>query len=470
MRRALIVMALLFALGLGGTAAAFVQVNGQRDQVVLTEEILFGDKANAEGLAVRARANVDAHLHWDTTHIIGAQPMTTTDFRYTAKAERDWWFEHSGIGFEYLHNQISRNNWMDAQSADGLSGLDLAYWELLQETKPGEDKERVIRIGDYYDYYPIRISLDIPAHIYGEQGEWLSDREEPENEIALLEKKLSELFVIPVLPEETMWISVGRNENGKLGGTGSSSGERDHFWMEVSNVVADNACYFILGNRSADGKIMDFSRGGGYGIYIIPYLQKEDAPTTIDLDGVGMVYPLAQDSRIVWFTAETEQERLLLLTLEEEAYYVLRVIDCADMSTVQEMVLGTPEETRISAQVCREGYLVFRTAQGGLMVLEERDGLYEVALDITLTEQEEISGGVGVSLWDGERLAVVVGPQYEQRHSGEMCCFTAAVYDRTGALFGARYLSSLDTKNYDYYHYLSCGLVEVDPLELSWAE
>ena len=226
MRKALIVMALLFALGLGGTAAVFAQVNGQRDQVVLTEEVLFGDRANAEGLAVRARADIDGHLHWDTTHIIGEPSVTITDFRYTAEAERDWWFEHSGIGFEYLHNQISRNNWMDAQSADGLSGLDLAYWELLQETKPGEDKERVIRIGDYYDYYPIRISLDIPAHIYGEQGEWLSDREEPENEIALLEEKMGELFRIPVLPDETMHISVGKHENGSLGSTGSGSYDR----------------------------------------------------------------------------------------------------------------------------------------------------------------------------------------------------------------------------------------------------
>jgi len=470
MRKALIAMALLFALGLGGTAAVFAQVNGQREQVVLTEEVLLGYRANAEGLAVRARADIDGHLHWDTTHVIGEPSVTTTDFRYTAEAERDWWYEHTGINFYYLYNQIDRNDWRDAQSADGLSGWDLAYWELMQEVDPGEQKERTIRIGDYYDYYPIHISLDIPAHIYGEVGEWLSDREEPENEIALLEEKMGELFRIPVLPDETMHISVGKHENGSLGSTGSGSGDGDHFWMEVANVVTDDACYFILGNRSADDKIMDFSRGGGYGIYIIPYLQREDAPTTVDLDGVGLVYPLAEDSRIVWFTAEPDQDRLLLLTLEEEAYYLLRVINCADLSTAQELVLRTPEEKRISAQVCREGYLVWRTAQGGLMVLEERDGLYETALDITLSAEEEIYGGTGVTLWDGERLAMVVGPQYEQRHSGEMCCFTAAVYDRTGGLFGARYTSSLDTKNYDYYHSWSSALVEVDPLELSWTK
>jgi len=63
---------------------------------------------------------------------------------------------------------------------------------------------------------------------------------------------------------------------------------------------------------------------------------------------------------------------------------------------------------------------------------------------------------------------MAVGNQYEDRHNGDMCCFSAAVYDSTGAIFGAKYTGSLDTKNYDYYHSLSCRLVEKDPISLEW--
>jgi len=476
MRKALIAMALLFSLSVGGTGAVFARVNEQRDQVVLTEQVLFGDVSHAEGLAVTAKSHVDGHLHWDTTQIIGAQPETKTDFRFTAEEEREYNFDYEPEGLRVLdlHDIIHYSgDWHERESGEGLSGLELAYWELFQQAQPGEEnKEAVICIGDYYDYYPVEVSVQLLNYEFnsGSDAYYLAHNDAMESEMRRLAQALRDYLKIPVLQTETVWISVEKRENGQIGGRGYGSGDGDHFWMQTYNALTENGCYFILSNRSADGVIMDFSQiPGGYGIHKIPFeLNSDRGVDRVDVEGISMVYPLAQDSQILWFTPEPDRDRLLLLTLEEERDYVLRVIDCDDMSTVQEILLASGEERGIHSYVCQDGYLVLRRADNGLVVLEERDGLYETAIDIPLTEEEQITYGVGVTLWDGEKLAMAVGNQYEDRQNGDMCCFSAAVYDSTGALFGAKYTSSLDIKNYDYYHSLSCRLVERDPISLAW--
>jgi len=476
MRKALIVMALLFALGAGGTAAVFARVNEQRDQVVLTERILFGDVSRAEGLSVTAKSHMDGHLHWATTRIIGAQPETKTDFRFTAGEEREYNFDYEPEGLRVLnlHDRAHRSGeWREGENGEGLIGLDLAYWELFQQAQPGEEnKETIIHIRDYYDYYPIEVSVQLFNYEFnsGSDAYYLAHNDAMENEMRRLTQALQDYLKIPVLQTETVYISVDKREDGQMGGYGFGSGDGDHFWMQTYNALTEDGCYFILSNRSADGVIMDFDRiPGGYGIHKIPYeLNSDHNVERVDVEGISMVYPLAEDSQILWFTPEADRDRLLLLTLEEERDYVLRVIDCADMSTVQEILLASGEERGIHSYVCRDGYLVLRRADNGLVVLEERDGLYETVIDIPLTEEEQITYGVGVTLWDGEKLAMAVGNQYEDRQNGDMCCFSAAVYDSTGAIFGAKYTGSLDTKNYDYYHSLSCRLVEKDPISLEW--
>ena len=49
MRKALIAFCLIFVLALGGIIAIHAEVNEVRDQVVITEEIIYGDKSAAEG-------------------------------------------------------------------------------------------------------------------------------------------------------------------------------------------------------------------------------------------------------------------------------------------------------------------------------------------------------------------------------------------------------------------------------------
>ena len=473
MRKALIAVCLLFVLGVGGIAAVHADVNGVKDQVVITEKILYGDKAAAEGLTIRAEATMDSHLHWNTDYTIGAEPVTKTEFVF-AKEDRWGDYETDGLYMASYHQlyDIDGQDWENADSPEGLSGLSLAYWEFLQTLEIGEEKDKLIRIGDYYDYYPFRFTLELPNFYmdFDRVDSIASGTEQAEN-MRALEAKLQEYIKIPVMEEENIRISLYRSGEKQASRRGMGSGEGDFYHGEIYNAVTHDACYFIISNRSRDGKKIDLSQvPGGYGIHVLPYTYSDSEPTTVDVEGIKMGYPLDEESELLWFDTTPDKKRLLLMTKETNGDCLLRVIDCDGMKTLQETVLYTvTEERQPYVEDCRDNYILIRTRDGGIILLEERpDGTFERMLDIPVEEHQQVSDGFHTSLWDGERLVLAVPLNVQHRDEGELCGFAAAVYDRTGPLFVGKYTSSLDTKSYDYYDPRNCTLWSVDPLHLSW--
>ena len=217
MRKALIAFVLLFVLAVGGMTAIHAEVNEVRDQVVVTEEIIYGDKAAAEGLTILAQAALEnGHLNWDTTYTIGEQPKTHTEFKYSSEP-RDRTIHYEPMGLllgNSLHDHSS--DWNRASDSSELSGIDLAYWELREETPFGEEGKRQIRIADYYDYYPIRISLEVPNYNLEKTFGEISMAISPEqlDNMERVYDALENYLKIPVLPGETMNIDLYHTEAG----------------------------------------------------------------------------------------------------------------------------------------------------------------------------------------------------------------------------------------------------------------
>lgn len=474
MRRALIAFTLLFLLAAGGVAAVHMTVNEVRDQVVITEEVLFGDKAAAEGLTILSEAALDdGRLNWDTTYTIGSQPETHTDFEFrTEREDRAVTFEHSGLMLSGYHNRYS-GDWRDSTDGAGLSGLNLAYWELMQDTPVGEEGKRDIRIADYYDYYPFEIVIELPnyyLHVsFGEISMAVS--QEQHDNMAQVHEKLKQYLKIPVLPTETMEISLTRTEYG-VGGWGSGTGDGERYESYAKRTVTDEACYFVPNNRTNEDNLVDFSHvPGGYGIHMLRYRYREgDTITMVDADSLSMVYPLDEESRVLWFDHTTGNDRLLLVTLEESGETLLRVIDCDGMETVQEIVLYEKDEVRtFGVAECIDNFVLLRANDGWITLLEERgDGTFDVAIDIPVTEEQQVSYGFHTVHWDGEKLVLAYPWARIDWQSQENCGFGVAVYDKTGALFVGKYTSSLDTKTYHYYSGDNCFLWSEEPLHISW--
>ena len=475
MRKALIAFCLLVALAVGGIIAIHADVNEVRDQVVITEEVLYGDKSAAEGLTILAEAELnDGVLNWNTTYTIGEEPKTHTDFEYVDhRRTRPVDYEPSGLMLSDARNYHS-SDWTRSGDGSGLSGLDLAYWELMQDTPVGEEGERIIRVIDYYDYYPLQPELELPNYFmnywFGEINQSVS-LEQQEN-MEQVFQNLTDYWKIPVLPSETMSINLSRRDESGVGGWGSGTGNGVRYDMMAHTTVTDNACYFVMNNRATDDRIMDFSHvPGGYGIHMISYeYNPTESGTMVDPDSLHMVYPLDEESRVLWLDHTEENDRLLLATLEGNGDTVLRVIECGSMKTLQELTIYEAEqyETFLVAD-CMDDIVLFRSNNGWTTLLEERDdGTYDVVIDIPVNEEQQASYGFHTVHWNGEKLVMACPLSQADWQSGDNCGFNVAVYDKNGALFVGKYTSSLDTKTYSYYSGDNCFLWNSNPLHISW--
>ncbi|MBO7176494.1 MAG: hypothetical protein J6W14_03910, partial [Clostridia bacterium] len=270
MKRILIAMALLLAVALTAPCLIGAELSAARDRVEITEQALFGDPALAAGATVHQTAQLDEHLLWQTAYPVGGAP--STDYRFSARTlSFPYQVSYSGIRL----NDSIRPGLNLREPFDAMSGIEVAYYELFQETEPGTRSTKRVRLQDYYTYYPLRITIDLPGTLW-----FGGDIEDVQDEAYVNERlvweKFTEFFKIPI-PEDlpAIEISVTKNEDGNIGGTGSHWDDK-FYALYVEAAYNADTCFFAINNRIGDigeasGYIDTSLIPGGYGIYSFSY-------------------------------------------------------------------------------------------------------------------------------------------------------------------------------------------------------
>ena len=179
--------------------------------------------------------------------------------------------------------------------------------------------------------------------------------------------------------------------------------------------MTDDACFFRLSNRTENGKLVDMSRiPGGYGIYILPYVQSEAdsfPDTYLCADQLACFFPLDPAVEIRHLGLTPDGSALVLHTVENNIYYVT-LIDVKTAAVLQKLAVMddfTDEDyTNITET---DDFTCIRVSERRICVLtQEADGQFQVAL--TSDFDSELPFAVGYSsisemAFDGERLALV---------------------------------------------------------------
>lgn len=484
MRKAAILLAVLLALSVGGVCVAASGVYEACDQVVLTETVVYGDRAAADGLTVVRRTGYNDHLLWDTTCTLDAGQRTETDYAFSASGVSEEWQQvYGGVSLQAYTGGGSI--FAGGELPETPTGLDAAYLELFNSIEPGEAKSAVINLEDYLDYYPISVDLDFPGTWYFSDLDGETDLSEPEPGTELYAvAKLQEYFKIPILAGEQRSIDIGKRTDGTVGGRGSSS-VGDFFSMQTCSVLTGDACYFTFDTHSRDGRVVDTGEiSGGYGIYRLPY--EEDCRDEsgqkvcgVDVDALEMVYPLDPEIDLLGLSVNGEQTRLLLYAVEDGAY-VLTVMNLETMDTLQKLKIADQPENSGWGLYDGGDFMVAQLS-GKLAVISVTDsGAYELQFLCDVRPDEVSAFWYQDVAWDfdGERLAYVETLEKVKETWGwtqESCGFRLAVYDASGLLYCGEYRSSLDTgeeRGSSYYENgnYDCLGRGYEPLSVRWQE
>ena len=81
----------LAILVLGAIVVYFGQSNllAEKDNVKITETILYGDKSMVEGVTVELHNHYETQVFWDTTYVLGEEPKADTEYTFH-QAKQNW--------------------------------------------------------------------------------------------------------------------------------------------------------------------------------------------------------------------------------------------------------------------------------------------------------------------------------------------------------------------------------------------
>lgn len=497
MRKALVLTCLLLAVSLTAVCAAAIEIYGQRDQVMLTENVLYGDPSAAKGVTVDLHAHYADHLFWNTTCTFGEETAGDTDYSFSAQARRQQWPPiHGGITL-YSDPLVG----VDMSDDMDISGLEAAYRELLAEIEVGEEGNRTIFLKDYLDYYPLEILINLPGVDVNVQ-EWEIANEKSDTGLipgteAYVVTKLREYFRIPVLETEQYDIHIEKYSQSSIhswGGGTAAAPESDRYNMSTRNTYTDDACYFTIESHSYNGNLVDLSLlPDGYGLYRLPYGkprtdEKGVELCGVDVDALEMVYPLNPEIELLGLDVSADQTELLLHAVEN-GVYSMTVIDLATMETRQILKIADCPEGSAGWQLFNEGdFLLVTLSYTQRLALIDKDESGQYVLRHCWDKQPEeldtlplaILSGKGylnatVLDYDGKCL-VMAEPLQNRRYElddklykEEICGFLLAVYDESGLAYCGEYVSSLNTgrdlqRQYPFY----CRNRDREDLAVTW--
>ena len=466
MRKALIFLALLLVLSVGGAVYLSEAVYAARDDVSVTQITHFGDPGVMAGTELTLRANYDHHLFWDVSCAFADDGAVTADTAYRYEMTKEYEMGEATFGGLYMNPDsyyLLDYNEVDPQT---LQGWDRMAYDAIEATPNGTEMYHTFRLADYMDYYMWSISVDLPYPIFHtdpHDTDWLLPAERKTAD------EIRAFFKIPVLENEYMEISVEKDDAGNVYSMGSGSGvapapleEGSEDWYNgyVHNAVTEEACFFIIHGLSSRGNPVDFSQvPGGYGIYRLPYeahtygKDGELTDTGIRSEQLEMVYPLPQNIEVAYFAPSPDDSRLILCTVED-GEYIFTAIDANTMETLQRFTLCTlPQDGWVNMHE-EEDILVARmnAADGSeMLILLKRDeaGDYQVEFTVNAGLDLDPNGYVTsdtVMLYDGEKLFSVSLLYDDANYGHDTCDFSTRVYDETGLLYCGEYRTSLSSR------------------------
>lgn len=484
MRKSLIITLLLLILSLGGIYAAHAGVNINKDEVILNETILYGDKSAAEGLVIDVGTHYNNHLFWSTVYEIGIQPQIDTRFRFSQKRE-DQQHERRYFGVEFGISDsggfsasagIDLDNDRDFVGSYFYSMRDI-YKDVASRTGSGKNRKERLYFKDYYDFYPFVASIDLPGYhwdMYREFETYESDQIRQDRSKSP-SRLMRDYFPIPVLDDHRLEVSISKNDEGLVTDIDISPVDGSGISLWAASTVTEDACFFTFNSRNYNGRLLDTSHiPDGYGLYRLPYIKGEgENDTRILPEQMKMVYALDPQVEIVDLSVTEDKDRLLLMTREDGAYY-LTILDAVTAQELQKLRVVECDEDVYLWTFYFERFIAGFASDGRLTVVEETDnGEYQWVFTVD-TPSSDALGGPSTSKaamsWDGERLAVAEPQLEEDGGYGryEKCGFNLSVYDETGLLYAGKYDSSLDVNSWADNYSHRCRPLDIVPISLRW--
>ncbi|MDE7351548.1 MAG: hypothetical protein K2O06_00630 [Acetatifactor sp.] len=431
---------------------AIVMVDGGKEEIIITREILSGDPAAAEGIILQTAACWDGHLFWNTVYAAESGKEAESSFTFASR--------HVSWDLVPIKSAVLRpeggagfgSAFTDAAAV--VNPDNLPFSEIIkavaEKAAAGETYSCQMRIGDYYEYYPLVLDLEGVSVIYeGDYMEvcgWLSD-----------------FFHIPTA-EDRFDVIVEKDFGGQLVSVsaGVDQGEQQ---TDITGVSAfgEDGFYFTFCLQDMDiGEGVD--RGQNKGIFFFPWEQEKQDIFHLDLTQVRKACEYPGEGVPLQMLLEEEEGRIYLTVREQEEYWLwVYEIEEDRLVPVQKLSVGKCSFDFCQMLLGEEGILFTWDNNEFSFAVREEEGFRlwcsgEFPRD---PEKTRIGGNPfpreNVCLFDGERLVLAAFEDWFEMN------VLLAVYDGSGMVYSGLYYNGGKPDPEIPFAMSACGIVPQGP-------
>lgn len=445
--RRFVIFLLVLACGIGAVAAAHAELTQQGDDVIITETVLQGDIAWAQGRTIHLTTRWNQHLCWDLDYTIGGDYTVENYFQQ----EYDWDTD-SGMRLFYAYATVNFGARGTSLMISGDQGYGRLFLTVADQTANGTVHTETVRLADYLDYYPLEVELyyhndkyyyisensDVFDYIYGDANAGKKTE---------IERFINENFAVPVGEDDTAEITVAKNNNGTIYQvdmnliSGNVTG--------LSGVATEGGLYFWTESYNDDGYTVV---GGGEslygpGVYFIPWkVTGYSGSSTVvapDVENCQLIYPMDADARL-YITETAWDETQLRFVTWEDGWFRYTALDTKTAQVITQIdLLEMADGEDIWLSWAWSDEAVCTQIGDTLVLLWDQNGEVTYEFAVPAGENDDFVSGFNPSFdaiaYDGEKLLMVrVSWWYEEEE------FSVCGYDREGLQLLTVYDSTLN--------------------------
>ena len=461
MRKYIILTLLLACISVGGILWAYIEINGQQDDILVTEMVEAGKKEFAAGIKINTKVlDEEYNLYWNTDMDFDAAGTmgSKTDFvydRYEDPVEiyqdlEDYYYLSDTFNF---HSASYTGLDLKTTTADELGGMPVALiQEAVDEAKEERSATIVRDLDDYMESLPMRLdfsSYEDDANRF--EASYAADGR----------PDWTSYLQYPVPQNFTYEISVETASSGELTHLAIEHAKSEEVWYETnSKGTEDGENLYLAVSAIVDGengKIISDCPAEKKGIHRIPIV-KEEYGSFLDLEQGRVVYPIEAEEQVADLRLSEDGTDIILIT-KSDYQYTLHVIDKNTMKAKQKQALMRLQESdeSIRYSVFRDGWIFLFYEDGGFLLLEEKDGIYRQTIYGSV-DGWYYKSGLDCD-YDGTRLAIVTLDD-----EATVIEPVLWIFDKDGCLYKGRYQHTmgpyLNEEDEDSWNYLKRVYVE----------
>lgn len=433
------------------------------DDLVFTEEVLYGDGAVLDGRVISSSIECGNHMTWYVTAAFGEEDRFDTEFVFTQeKRETEDWYDWNTF-------EVYATNGWGASTSGTFELRNTASGDMIRAvaamTPDGEEKQMNLSLKNYMDYhtldYELRYTsdtmtcdewLNCTEHFYAQWSDSLLDFDAYVSNTCPSYLAFCELFRFPVQEDEIVSVTVEKNFEGGINDINYNVINSP----EIRFVTALNGSgvycipVFVKNGQSAEALKGEYAQG--MGIYFIPWKERTEyvsgvgyvsastgavREVTLDVENAKNIYPLPETAIVYGLEVDEETGTAWMLSLEEGTY-ALTQIDLENAAILRRLEVLTTDpdsEDNYPTWHCREDVMLIEV--GGKLALVDLSGEPEVDFVIELGQTREgfqyFSGDSGGIWYDGETL-ILAGCRYYDES-----VFNVLAYDKSGPLYWGQF-------------------------------